>query len=942
LPTLTNLVISGNTSYYGGGIYNSSSSLVLSKLFISGNSANYGGGIFNASGSSDTLFMYNTLISGNTASSSGGGIFNQSGTSMLTNLTVAGNIASSGGGVYRNGAVNLRNSIIWGNTRSDGNVNNVYGSPVYSYSLVEDIYPTGTGNLNGSLAVNAPQFVDASVGNYRLRAGSSAVDKGNNSYNIFATDIDGNPRVKGCAIELGPYETQDVTPDANGIVYVTENGTGDGSSWSKAYGGLADPLSAAQYTTCIRQIWVAEGTYKPSRRADDPQNAVQNPDARDNAFVPAADVKIYGGFSADYTGTTPPPFGSDDRSGESVLSGEVGNPSESGDNVYHVMIVSGDMGDALLDGFTLSGGYGDGIDSITVNGRKFARHNGGGIYVHGTMTFSNLKVKNNSATNSGGGVFLDGDDDSDIVVITNAAVFDNFAGDKGGGVYAHGGTAYLTNLTVADNQSGGSGGGIHSDGSSFYLRNSIVWGNTSPNVSGSINYSRNLVEDGAVDGAGIVSADDPLFEDAANGDYDLQLGSPAVNRGDNAFYDAGKQPDLSALTTDLAGNPRIYGRNIDLGVFEVQSLPVAAVNDTALTTVDTPVTIKVLANDDLDLCSDTQLDVFDTVVGYGPKYGTVVFNVDTLIYTPDAGHFGIDSLDYTFECIGNATSARGYILTVNPLSKQYYACPDAQVTIGFKAVADVSYEWLAADMTTVIESSSNTITVTKDNSGNMQTYYARPSWKEMEFPLDTIELFPAADVTPAVSDIRVALCPTPSREVYLTQFLDSLPYATGAVQWSSTGMSPAVDASTGAVNTANFPRRGAFAYSYTRYSECATTSAKAVAYVHVAHSKIPHRPDTVAFCLNRTGTINVNSIFGLELGGSWTLSDNVVINNTSTNSAGAIIFNVQKAYQDVKNNAAYDATYRGAAGKGFVFEYDYSAGSCASGTKRMTIVVVDN
>jgi hypothetical protein len=59
-----------------------------------------------------------------------------------------------------------------------------------------------------------------------------------------------------------------------------------------------------------------------------------------------------------------------------------------------------------------------------------------------------------------------------------------------------------------------------------------------------------------------------------------------------------------------------------------------------------------------------------------------------------------------------------------------------------------------------------------------------------------------------------------------------------------------------------------------------------------------------------------------------------------TTSTGAVVFNGAKAFSTT-NNTAYEVTYRGTTGKGFVFEYNYS-GDCASGTGKMTIVVVDN
>jgi hypothetical protein len=69
---------------------------------------------------------------------------------------------------------------------------------------------------------------------------------------------------------------------------------------------------------------------------------------------------------------------------------------------------------------------------------------------------------------------------------------------------------------------------------------------------------------GGWDGEGNIDAD-PLFVDAAIGDLRLQAGSPAIDAGDQALLPAG-------ITTDLDGNPRVVGANVDMGAYEFQGV----------------------------------------------------------------------------------------------------------------------------------------------------------------------------------------------------------------------------------------------------------------------------------------------------------------------------------------------------------------------------------
>lgn len=96
--TVTNSTFKNNSAGVGGGIYNGvNSTLTVTNSSFAGNSANsWGGGIYNHR----TLTVTNSMFSGNSANE-GGGIHNYSGTSTVTNSTFSGNTASNmGGGIY--------------------------------------------------------------------------------------------------------------------------------------------------------------------------------------------------------------------------------------------------------------------------------------------------------------------------------------------------------------------------------------------------------------------------------------------------------------------------------------------------------------------------------------------------------------------------------------------------------------------------------------------------------------------------------------------------------------------------------------------------------------------------------------------------------------------------------------------------------------------------
>jgi hypothetical protein len=383
------------------------------------------------------------------------------------------------------------------------------------------------------------------------------------------------------------------TPPTSGILYVKPDGTGNGSSWADASGDLQEMINVSVEND---QIWVAAGTYKPNRQADNITVIV--PD-RSNAFVLKKDVKIYGGF-AGYESSIA------DRNWANnitTLSGDIDNDGTLNEgNAYHIVISAGDVGDALLDGFTITGGNAFNNNSISVNSQTIEKSYGGGIYIiNSNPTLNNIIIVGNKG-DSGGGIY----NYSSSPVLTNVIISGNIS-DYGGGIYNVISSPMLTNVIVSGNNATYDGGGMYNDSSSPILTNVTISGNTANRDGGGIfniensfpvlnntivwgNGSNNIDNDGStpiykyslVEGSGGSSSWDSSFgTDGGNnidtdpqfvgsGNNSLQPVSPAVNAGDNALYLTARGIGNFTGEKDLAGNPRLFGANIDMGAYEAQ------------------------------------------------------------------------------------------------------------------------------------------------------------------------------------------------------------------------------------------------------------------------------------------------------------------------------------------------------------------------------------
>jgi hypothetical protein len=576
-----------NSASNGGGISILGASPSLISCQFRGNSTpNYGGAVY-INGNSPVLFI-NCLVSGNTAFS-GGGIYSWQGPIALTNCTFSGNKAANSGAIYTTTTTgSIKNSIIYNNSSGIG------GSfSTVTNSLVQGSTSTANGNISGAinpLFVSAPSPGLNTGGDYHLQPCSPVVNRGKNSYISQTTDLDGNARIYNVTVDMGAYEQQavPVTVSAGGIVYVKQGGNGSGASWACPTGDLQAAINAAGSGN---QVWVARGTYIPNRRAD-ATGTITTGD-RNDAFVLKSDVKIYGGFAGTESSLA-------NRNllltaNASILSGDLtGNDNgfnNNGENAYHVVVSSGDVSTAVLDGFTIQngncdGGGGGGIfcsnSSPTLN--NLIIKSNAGRYGAGLCLSSSSPAVTNCTITANAGFYGGGVLGSNCgASFTNVLISGNTAVEQGGGMYNEFAVApTLTNVTIAGNTANYASGAMYNNlGPALQMRNCIVYGNNTGifnnNGSPSIQYS--LVQGETSTANGNIANTDPLFINQlaaglnTGGNYQLQVCSPAINAGNSILYSAGQTPDLATVTTDLNKATRIQGLAIDMGAYEFTGNP---------------------------------------------------------------------------------------------------------------------------------------------------------------------------------------------------------------------------------------------------------------------------------------------------------------------------------------------------------------------------------
>ena len=477
-PSIVKASFLNNGADEGGAIYNEyRSNPTIDRAIFKDNVAQSAGGAIYNNDNSESTVIANSLFEGN-ISLYGAGVYNDSSEAVVTNSTFANNQSRYGAAIGTKGSdlPSVINSIIWDNdsivdgsaiaNQQDSNANTAV-----SNSLVE-------GGYNGdNIITENPQFIAPDKFDFRLDGNSPAIDAGNNdAIANFDKDLAGNARIASNTVDFGAYEGSGGTIfppiiKESVVIYVDKDAAGEsnGTSWTNAYTNLQAAIAAAPFGS---QIWVAEGTYKPTSKSGD--------DARKYSFKLNNGVAIYGGFAGNET-----ELGQRDiDSNSTILSGDINTTGNTDDNSYHVVVADYTTSSTILDGFTISDGNADEYDYVY----NFNSDDGGGIHAYQSQAvFANLIIQNNNAEDEGGGVFTSGGFNQFI----NVNFVNNTAENYGGGLYNNS-ISIFTNTTF-DNNTARYGGGIYSDyQSSFNLINTVFNSNRATDYGGAIyNYDTN-------------------------------------------------------------------------------------------------------------------------------------------------------------------------------------------------------------------------------------------------------------------------------------------------------------------------------------------------------------------------------------------------------------------------------------------------------------------
>jgi predicted outer membrane repeat protein len=227
---VTNSVFNNNSAnsgagFYTSGIYSMNLVKVFNSRFVENNASFTGGGF----SSNTRARVFNSIFSSNISTK--GGSFTSQTADVKNSL-----FFSNSDGIYLeygslgSGSSNVFVNSIFSNIGSEihGDKDTIIISALYNnYLDVSKVMLTNfpSNNIYNDVVVG---FVDEANGNYLLTEFSGLINAGINDINNIGavenqffpeTDMDGNYRISGATIDIGPYELSDTRPTINTVTY---------------------------------------------------------------------------------------------------------------------------------------------------------------------------------------------------------------------------------------------------------------------------------------------------------------------------------------------------------------------------------------------------------------------------------------------------------------------------------------------------------------------------------------------------------------------------------------------------------------------------------------------------------------------------------------------------------------------------------------------------
>ena len=545
----TTPTISGNTSFWGGGVFvtGSDTTFTMSGGEISSNTATtYGGGVyvenygtFTMSGGTiggdeaaeansaaegggvyvkDGTFTMQAAadgnaaptISDNTAISGGGGVYANYGTFNMSGGTISNNTATGdGGGVCANyGTFNMSGGTISNNTATTGNGGGVYFN--------DGTFHITGGEISNNTASQNGGGVYVEDGTFTMQAaadGTAPTISGNTSFwggGVFVTGSDTT-----FTMSAGEISGNEATDSGGGVCVV-------GGTFNMSDTAKISANSAAEGGG----VYVDGGTFTMQAAADG--NAA--PAISDNTAISGGGVYLASGsftMQAAADGSTAP-----------TISGNESNRGGGGVFVYGSSTTFTMSGGEISDNETAfygGGGVYLAIGTFTMSGTATISNNtakrGGGVYVSGnnatfTMTGGTIggsaDVEANKATDYGGGVYVG--INAKFEMSGTAKISGNEATDSGG-VCVDGGTFNMSDTAKISANSAASGGGVYVSSGTFTMSGGTISGNTASNNGGGVYVYSGIIN---------LSGSPTIFGNTVNGAAnDLYLSSGIVINSDN-------------------------------------------------------------------------------------------------------------------------------------------------------------------------------------------------------------------------------------------------------------------------------------------------------------------------------------------------------------------------------------------------------------------------